>query len=335
MMRYLLNCGNAYAFIERTGKYTGEVRGLWQLDSRRMNIRREEGGGLIYRYESPTGAEYTDYRQNQILHIVGPTKNGVYGKSVISSARESIGLAIAAEDYGASFFANGAHLSGLLTHPGARDEKQEKNILTSWRKKYSGHGKTGSIGMLWGGMDYKQIGVAPDDAQFLQTRKQQKEDIAAMFRVPKWMVGADDKTGVGGKDTEQKGIWFVMYSLRPWLVRFEQALQTQLIKKAGYFAEFNIDGLLRGDAKSRNEAYQIQRQNGVITINQWRQKENMNPAMDADGNPIPEADEYQLMNIWTNLKQMSMDAIAPTEPAEETSEGAVGGEAEGGNRTRD
>ena len=299
-MWHLLLYGNCYAYKTKTT--AGKLIGLTFIDSRRMAIRIIDGK-LKYIYDNGTSKKV--YNQDEILHIVGPSKNGIEGSSVIAAARDAIGLSIATERFGSNFFANGAHLSGLLTHPGKRDMKAEKIILDSWKDKYGGNNQN-SVGMLWNGMEYTAISVPPDDAQFLETREYQAEDICSMFRYPQHMAGILKNATFS--NIEHQGIGYVVYTLRPWIVRWEQGINSSLFteqEQHTHFAEFNIDGLLRGDTKARNAAYKIMHSSGAINVNEWRAMENMNPIVDKKGNLDPAGDKYMMQNVWTPLGQES------------------------------
>lgn len=199
-------------------------------------------------------------------------------------AREAIGMALATEEYGARFFGNGAKPGGVLEHPGKLSKEAQDRLRTSWNEMHQGLSKQHRIAILEEGMSYKQIGIPPEDAQFLETRKFQLNEIARIFRIPPHLVG--DLERATFSNVEQQSIDFVVHTIRPWLVRWEQAIKLKLFtptERRRFFAEFVADGLLRGDIKSRYEAYAIGRQNGWLSADDIRELENMNPLPDDTG----------------------------------------------------
>lgn len=281
VMHHLLLWGNAYAEIEYDGG--GRARGLWPLNPKNTYPERTEDGRLVYKTILPDGRGVV-LPFEKVLHIPGLGFDGLVGYNPIRLAREAIGLGLAAEEYGARFFGNGAKPGGVLEHPGHLDEEAIKNLRESWNEMHSGLSKQHRIAILEEGMTYKQIGVPPEEAQFLETRKFQVTEIARFFRVPPHMLA--DLERATFSNIEQQSIDFVTHSIRPWLVRIEQSVNFKLFGQEGakkYFAEFVVDGLLRGDIKSRYEAYAIGRQNGWLSADDIREKENMNPLPNGQG----------------------------------------------------
>ena len=207
------------------------------------------------------------------LHVPGLGFYGLVGYSPIAMAKNAIGLSIATEEYGAKFFANGATPGGLLEFPGT--VKNPDAIRESWNKGFSG-GNSHKIAILEEGMHYTPISISPNEAQFLETRKFQIDEIARIFRVPPHMVGDLEKSSFS--NIEQQSLEYVKYTLEPWIVRWEQALNRALLsdsEKAAYFVKFNVDGLLRGDYQSRMNGYATARQNGWMSANDIRELENL------------------------------------------------------------
>ena len=199
--------------------------------------------------------------------------DGLVGYSPIAMAKNSIGMAIACEEYGAKFFANGATPGGLLEFPGT--VKNPDAIRESWNKGFSGS-NSHKIAILEEGMKYTPISISPEQAQFLETRKFQIDEIARIFRVPPHMVGDLEKSSFS--NIEQQSLEFVKYTLEPWIVRWEQSLNRSLLsetEKATFFVKFNVDGLLRGDYQSRMSGYATARQNGWMSANDIRELENL------------------------------------------------------------
>jgi HK97 family phage portal protein len=278
-MTHLLLWGNAYAQIIRNGK--GEVIALYPLMPNRMRVDRDTRGNLYYSYtrysdEAPTlnGITVT-LRPSDVLHIPGLGFDGLVGYSPIAMAKNAIGLAMATEEYGAKFFANGAAPGGVLEHPGTIKDPQK--IKDSWNTAYQGSGNAHKVAVLEEGMKFQSIGIPPEQAQFLETRKFQINEIARIFRVPPHMVGDLEKSSFS--NIEQQSLEFVKYTLNPWVIRWEQSLQQSLIlpsEKTSLFIKFNVDGLLRGDYQSRMNGYSVGRQNGWMSANDIRELEDMN-----------------------------------------------------------
>ena len=278
LMTHLLLWGNAYAQIIRNGK--GEVVALYPLMPNKMSVDRDTDGHLFYTYqrsneEAPI-AEGTKVvlSPKDVLHIPGLGFDGLVGYSPIAMAKNAIGLAIATEEYGSKFFANGATPSGILEYPGT--VKDPEKLRDSWTRGFSGSGNAHKVAVLEEGMKYTPISISPEQAQFLETRKFQINEIARIFRVPPHMVGDLDKSSFS--NIEQQSLEFVKYTLDPWVVRWEQSIQRTLLQdeeKSRYFVKFNLEGLLRGDYQSRMNGYATARQNGWMSANDIRELENL------------------------------------------------------------
>ena len=293
LMTHLLLWGNAYAQIIRNGK--GEVIALYPLMPDRMTVDRDRDGKLYYEYtvstdDAPTvKGTVVRLKPSDVLHIPGLGFDGLVGYSPIAMAKNAIGMAIACEEYGAKFFANGAAPGGVLEHPGTIKDPQR--VRESWQSTFGGSGNSNKIAVLEEGMKYTPIGISPEQAQFLETRKFQINEIARIFRVPPHMVGDLEKSSFS--NIEQQSLEFVKYTLEPWLVRWEQSIQRTLFspeEKKRYFAKFNVEGLLRGDYASRMSGYATARQNGWMSANDIRELENM------DRIPAEEGGDLYLIN---------------------------------------
>lgn len=294
LMSHLLLWGNAYAQIIRNGK--GDVLGLYPLMPNKMKVDRDDKGNLYYEY-SRTSEDTNTLGKNQkvilrpfdVLHIPGLGFDGLMGYSPIAMAKNAIGLAIATEEYGAKFFANGAAPSGVLEHPGIIKDPQR--VRESWNSAYQGSANAHKVAVLEEGMKYQPIGISPEQAQFLETRKFQINEIARIFRVPPHMVGDLEKSSFS--NIEQQSLEFVKYTLDPWVIRWEQSMTRVLLmdsEKPRYFIKFNLDGLLRGDYQSRMNGYAIGRQNGWMSANDIRELENL------DRIPAEEGGDLYLIN---------------------------------------
>lgn len=287
LMSHLLIWGNAYAQIIRDG--AGRVLGLYPLLPDKMEVQRDDRGNIYYVYsrnsdENPTFKEYGNIKlkAEDVLHIPGLGFDGLIGYSPIAMAKNAVGMTLACEEYGASFFANGANPGGVLEHPGVL--KDPSKVRESWNSVYRGVNNAHKIAVLEEGMKYQQIGIPPEEAQFLETRKFQINEIARLYRIPPHMVGDLDKSSFS--NIEQQSLEFVKYTLDPWVIRWEQSLQRSLLlpgEKGKYFIKLNVDGLLRGDYQSRMNGYAVGRQNGWFSANDIREMENMNPIPDEEG----------------------------------------------------
>ena len=289
LMTHLLLWGNAYAQIIRNGK--GEVVALYPLMPNKMQVDRDENGELYYIYtrssdEAKTMEGVTVYlTPRDVLHIPGLGFDGLVGYSPIAMAKNAIGLAIATEEYGAKFFANGAAPSGVLEHPGTI--KDPSRLRENWNSTFGGSVNSGKVAVLEEGMKYTPISISPEQAQFLETRKFQIDEIARIFRVPPHMVGDLEKSSFS--NIEQQSLEFVKYTLDPWVIRWEQSLSRALLnedEKRKYFFKFNLEGLLRGDYESRMSGYAVARQNGWMSANDIRELENMDKISAEDGGDL-------------------------------------------------
>lgn len=280
LMTHLLLWGNAYAQIIRNGK--GDVVALYPLMPNKMTVDRDEHGQICYLYnrssdEAPTmkSNNFTvKLKPSDVLHIPGLGFDGLVGYSPIAMAKNAIGLAIATEEYGAKFFANGAAPGGVLEHPGTI--KDPNKVREAWQSQFGGSSNANKIAVLEEGMKYTPISISPEQAQFLETRKFQINEIARIFRVPPHMVGDLEKSSFS--NIEQQSLEFVKYTLNPWIVRWEQSLSRILFtenEKKQYFFKFNVEGLLRGDYESRMNGYATARQNGWMSANDIRALENL------------------------------------------------------------
>ena len=298
LMTHLLLWGNAYAQIIRNGK--GEIIALYPLMPNKMTVSRDDKGQLYYTYQKSQEELPKDNRQtvvlapSDVLHIPGLGFDGLVGYSPIAMAKNAIGLAIATEEYGSKFFANGASPSGVLEHPGTI--KDPERLRESWQNTFGGSRNSNKIAVLEEGLKFTPIAISPNEAQFLETRKFQINEIARIFRVPPHMVGDLEKSSFS--NIEQQSLEFVKYTLDPWVVRWEQSIHRSLLtedEKKSYFVKFNVEGLLRGDYQSRMNGYATARQNGWMNANDIRELENLDliPAEEGgdlylvNGNMIP------------------------------------------------
>ena len=315
LMTHLLLWGNAYAQVIRNGK--NEVVALYPLMPNKMSVDRDSSGQLYYSYYRGTDEAIRDkehtviLKPTDVLHIPGLGFDGLVGYSPIAMAKNAIGMAIACEEFGARFFANGAAPSGVLEHPGTiRDPSR---LRETWQSQFGGASNSGKVAILEEGMKYTPISISPEQAQFLETRKFQINEIARIFRVPPHMVGDLEKSSFS--NIEQQSLEFVKYTLDPWVIRWEQSLQRALLgfgEKEKYFFKFNLEGLLRGDYQSRMNGYAIGRQNGWMSANDIRELENL------DRIPAEEGGDLYLINgNMLPLKNAGAFANTPTDDGKE------------------
>ena len=276
MMVQLLLWGNCYAQIIRDGR--NGIMGLYPLLPENMEIDRDEKGEIFYIYHAYTdevpGENNKDiyFRADEIFHVPGMGFNGLIGFSPIAMMKNSLGTTMAVEKYGSSFFKNGAQPSGVLEHPGVL--KNPEKIRENWSAVYGGTNNAHKVAVLEEGMQYKPISLPPEDSQFLSTREFGVEEICRIFRVPPHMV--QDLKRSTFNNIEHQSLSFLMHTLTPWLVRFEQAIVKDLLlpdEQDEYFPKFNVDGLLRGDYKSRMEGYAVGINNGFMSPNDCRRLE--------------------------------------------------------------
>lgn len=300
LMTHLLLWGNAYAQIIRNGR--GEVVSLYPLMANRMRVDRDDNGRLYYeytRYGDEPGkqrCETVKLSPSDVLHVPGLGFDGLIGYSPIAMAKNSIGMAMACEEFGAKFFANGAAPGGVLEHPGVL--KDPARVRESWNATFGGSSNANKVAVLEEGMKYTPISVSPNEAQFLETRKFQIDEIARIFRIPPHMIGDLERSSFS--NIEQQSLEFVKYTVGPWVMRWEQSLARSLLKgseRTQYLIKFNLDGLLRGDYESRMNGYATARQNGWMSANDIRELENMDRISAEEG-----GDLYLVNGTMTPLK---------------------------------
>jgi HK97 family phage portal protein len=295
--------GNAYARLYRDP--FGEVIQIEPLHPADVQVlKNEDTGRLIYRHKGTTYGAY------DILHIKGLTTNGLIGLSPVTVLRETFGLALSSQKHGLRTFENNATPGGVIETPGTMTPEQVSKLREEWDKHHKGVANSGRPAILYGGMKFAGVGFNSRDAQFLESRKFDVEEIARAYRIPLHLLQSTEKSTSWGSGIEQQNIGFIEYTLRPWLVRWEQALNrvllTEDMKRGGYYFKFNLDALLRGDFKTRMEGWRTGIETGMFSINEAREKEDWNPIG-------PEGDvHYRPLNT-TPANQLGEEAPAPTE----------------------
>ena len=281
---HILLRGNLYCRIIPGTR--GPVGELIPMHPDSVTPERLPDGTVRYKVRLQTG-QTEILNRDDVFHVPGLSSDGLTGLSVVGLMRETLGLALATESYGARFFSQNAQPSGVLTIPGTLEEEALARLSKSWQETHSGLANSHKIAILEQGLDWKQVGMTSEDAQFLQTRSFQRNEITTAFGIPPHMVGDTEKSTSWGTGIEQQTIGFVVWTLLPWLVRFEQAVNRQLIiGPQPLYSKFNVKGLLRGDSAARYSAYAIARQWGLQNANEIRALEDMDPI---DG---PAGEEY-------------------------------------------
>ena len=277
LMAHLLLYGNAYTQIIRNGR--GEVMGLYPLMPNRMRVERDDKTGQLFYRHTRYDAEPPTMEQNtvildaaDVLHIPGLSFDGLVGMSPIAACRNAVGAGLAADEYSSRYYANGAAPMGILETPTLINNPEL--LRQSWNEAFGGSRNAGKVAVLEQGTTFKPISLSPQDSQLLETRKFSVEEICRIFRVPPHLV--QDLERATFNNIEQMSLDFVMYSLTPWIIRWEQSLSRSLLsreEKKQYSIRFNVDGLLRGDYKSRMEGYAVGINNGFMCPNDVRRLE--------------------------------------------------------------
>ncbi len=266
--------GNAYAWIEFDNSW--RVKYLWPLLPGNVFPQRSLQTGKLFYDAVLYNGESRRFRAYEMVHIPGLGFDGISGRSPVRQFAETMGFNLDIKSYGRKFFKNGARPSGVLQHPGSLSEEAQKRLERKFDKRYSGIENTGKTILLEEGMTYHQIGVPPEEAQFIESRKYSVEEIARIYGVPPHMIG--DLEHATFSNIESQDINFAKHSIVPECVNWEQELMRKLLndeEQARYEIEFNMEGLVRGDMESRYRAYAIGRQWGFLTADDIRAKENM------------------------------------------------------------
>ena len=272
---HLVLCGNAFVFVNRS---LGPIAELLPYEPERVRVHRD---GYALTYEIATGDGPTIRVPGaEMWHLRGPSWNGWMGLEGVRLAREAIGLALATEEHGARLFANGAVVGGILSADQVLNEEQRTALRASWEARHAGAGNAFKTAVLWGGMRFTSMTAPNDQAQFLETRTFQVEEICRAFRVLPLMVGFSDKTATYAS-AEQMFLAHVVHTLGPWCRRIETSIAKHLLteeeRRGGLYAKFMLNGLLRGAAKDRAEFYARLYGIGALNPNEIRQLEDLNP----------------------------------------------------------
>lgn len=302
MQAHILTWGNSYSEIIRLGNMP--VMSLEPLSPKQIKPVLEKGR-IVYEFKTETG-QTQKIPAERIFHLKN-LGDGLVGWSPVRRAREAIGLGMAAEQFGSTFFGNGTVLSGLLKHPGRLSEMASKRLRANFEGIHQGTDRAHKVGLLEEGMDWVQLGVEPEAAQFLETRKLQVTEVARIFGIPPHLLG--DLERATFSNIEHQGIEFLIYCLRYWLVKWEKTIERSLFtdedRRQNLYVEHVPDALLRADTKSRFEAYQLGRNGGWLSVNDIRKKEN-------DNGIGPEGDIYLVPANMVSAESV----LNPPEPPE-------------------
>ena len=284
LQAHVLLWGNAYAEIERDS--AGRPMALWPIAPHRVEpyrptVQGNRLGAMRYRIDGNDGVTLP---ASDVIHIPGLSPDGSVGYRFVLKARESIGLGVAMERFGGTFFGNGSTFGGVLSHPRTLSKQAEENLRNSIQARHQGPDRAHKFLIIQEDMKYEALGVAPNQAQFIESRRFQIAEVARWFRVPPHKIG--DLERATFSNIEQQALEYVVGTLRPWLVRWEQEFNRKLIsplERNRQFCEHLVDGMLRGDVVSRNNAYAVGRQWGWLSADDVREKENLNPLPNGAG----------------------------------------------------
>lgn len=303
---HLLLWGNAY--LRKLHNGLGQLVELWPIHPSRVKVGREsETGAKIYLLDGNVDQEMTD---RQILHIPGFGYDGVCGVSPIRLARQGIGLALAAEAYGAKLFGSGSLATGILQTEQRLEQGQADALKQRWKAKAAGIANAHDVVVLDAGAKFQQLSIPPEDAQFIESRKFQIDEVARMFGIPPHMLMQVDRSTSWGTGIEQQLIGFVQFSLQPtYLTRVEQRI-TKILKPQPVYAKYSLEGLLRGDSAARSAFYTAMWNIGVLSTNDICRLEDRPPVG-------PEGDvRYRPLNMGV-LGQEDPAPALPAGPAPE------------------
>jgi len=326
IMAHVLLWGNAYCEIVRNG--FGEIVEIWPIAPNRVRPYREDNE-VFYEIDVEGGQKVTLHRE-KMLHIPGLGFDGFAGYSVVGVARKSFGLGMALETFGALYFGQGTHVGRILSHPGKLDDKSKANLRESFGGTSEGLAKAHKLMVLEEGMKLEKIGIPPEDSQFLESRIFHVSEIARWFNIPVHKLKELSKSSFN--NIEQEQISFVTDSVLPWLVRFEQNYNMQLLTtneryQQKIFTRHNVDGLLRGSPQARAEYYRVMFSIGAMSVNDVRDKEGWDPVENGDERfiplnmiPLSKVDEYlSLQGKQPSAEPAQIETQKPKEPAKNIS----------------
>lgn len=307
---HFLIYGKSYS--EKVYNNKGELAELWPLMPWNMNPKRKDGK-LYYFYDLPNGKQHVFLRE-ELLVLNNFTLTGIEGERVINYIKQCLGTGMAADEYGARFYSNDSAPGGIIEMPGHLKKENIERFKDSWEKNYGQLSNKHRTAILEDGAKFHELTVAPDKAQFLETRKFQQQQTAAFHRIPPHLIGDLDRATY--TNIEQQSLEFVNYTMLPYFVRFEQNFTTQTLtekEQKKLFYEFLVDALLRGDIEARYRAYKTGREMGVLSADDIREKENMNKLPDGIG------EKYYIPMNWSEMgiEPVVEEPSEQEEPAED------------------
>jgi HK97 family phage portal protein len=280
--------GNAYLWLDvpKIGRNAGYVQGIYPLKPDRVSPKRVHGRlQYDYRRQRDDGSEETvTYDVSQVLHVPALGYDGIMGYSPVGMARQAIGMGLALEEFGARYFGQGTHPAGVMTNVALPPGTSLDAFNAYLREQYQGLGKAHSIMTVTGDAKYQPLTMPLEDAQFLSTRKFQLAEIARIYRVPLHLIAELDKATFS--NIEMQALEFAMFTIMPLAKKWEKKLNLRLLtereREQGYFFEFDLNSLMRGDNKSRGEFYRLMREVGAMSPNEIRERENLDPREGGD-----------------------------------------------------
>lgn len=302
MTRHACVSGNGFSEIVRNGRGQGNSYHLLNPYNVRIEIK-DDGLPLYIVTEKSREKKLQSF---QVMHLRAPSWDGLIGQSPVTRARETIALGLAAEVYGSTFFGKGGRPAGFITKPNRVSKKERETLQAEWEEMHGGLDNALQVGVLSGGLDWKAVGMSNEDAQFLATRKFQVLEICRWFRIPPHMLSEMD--GTKYDSVEQMLIEFVTFTMLPWIKRWESEFNMKAFtpdEQFTHYCEFQLDGLLRADVKSRSESMEIQLRNGTLTPDEWRKLENRPAYPDGIGNkPLIMASQMLTLEAVANGETM-------------------------------
>ena len=311
-MAHLLTWGNSYAEIERDK--AGRPIALWPLLPDRTDVEIVNGEKI---YHTIINNERIRLSADRVLHVPGLGFDGLRGYNVVRIHRDSLGLTIAANEYGAQFFNNSARPSGYLEHPGNPEAPERAQIRDEWNQMHQGLTNAQRTAVLWGGMKWQQMSIPPEDAQYLETRQMQIEEVARILNINPILLQHHEKVTTWGTGVGQFLIAYSKFTITPWLDREEDILDWDMFteeERGRFYTKYNVGGLLRGDMKEQAEILEIERRNGILSANDWLELKDENPLSG------PEGDARFVPLNWIPLDQaVNEQGQDPPDPPDEKS----------------
>lgn len=300
-MASLLLQGKAFNQVVRDRG--GRVAELWPLMPDKCHLDRAKSNGKLVLV---VDGEPQAWPMSKVWRIAGLTTNGIDGLTPIGMARETIGSAMAMEHYSAAIYGNGAKPGGVLEMPGKLSKEGQERLLESWNSTHGGVDNASKVALLQEGMKWQQISMSAEDAQFIESRKYNRSEVAGLFGVPPHMIG--DLENATFSNIEHQGLQMVIYSLMPWICRYEQSIARDLLlpsERPLYYAKFNVNALLRGDSQARAKFYESMNRMGAYSPNDVRKLEDENPVEHGD-------------NRFINSASITLENAANVKPQEKS-----------------